>query len=198
MELVEMELDVADTPVQLAYGQVFPEASAQWYWASLWPASLALADYVLSAPRPLEGCRVLELGCGAGLSGIAAGLRGAEVTVTDVMPEALELAEANWARNGVEPAAVESLDWCAPVEEADYDVVLGADILYDPKHHAALLNTLQRVASPEGELVIAEPGRPSANGFFARLLQAGYRMDTRHVPVELHDERFEISVNHCC
>src|SRR5919112_549670 len=69
------------------------------FWAQLWPAGVALARAV--AARPLAGQRVLELGCGLGLVGVAAALAGATVLAVDRSPEAITFAAANAARNGV-------------------------------------------------------------------------------------------------
>src|SRR5947208_13754324 len=53
-----------------------PEAATQPhladpYWAKLWPAAPLLAEAIVRNPLP-RGTRVLELGCGSGLAGIAA------------------------------------------------------------------------------------------------------------------------------
>lgn len=47
------------------------------------------------------GDRFLEVGCGAGLVAMVAARRGAAVTATDLNPEAVALARANAADNGV-------------------------------------------------------------------------------------------------
>src|SRR5437870_12373463 len=42
------------------------------YWAEIWTASRAIARRLAAGPS-LEGAAVLDLGCGLGLSGLAAG-----------------------------------------------------------------------------------------------------------------------------
>ena len=42
-------------------------------WAEAWPAARGLADYFLQGPG-LQGQKVLELGAGVGLPGVACGL----------------------------------------------------------------------------------------------------------------------------
>ncbi len=188
------EIEVHASRYPLAYAREFPGASDAWYWASLWPASVALAED-LSGRADLVGKRVLEIGCGCGLAGIAAGRNGAKVTVTDLEPQALTLAEENWTRNRLKPAALERLDWRRPADLGTFDLILGADILYDEMTFSALSRTLRQKLSREGRILIAEPGRPQAHAFFARMLRAGFRIDTRHHPVDLHGERFEVSVS---
>ena len=69
------------------------------YWAELWPSGIALARHVVELP--LDGLRVLELGCGLGLPSLAAALAGAESLATDWAPEAVELLRANAARERI-------------------------------------------------------------------------------------------------
>ena len=47
------------------------------HWATLWQGSVALAEEILSHPERVAGKRVIDLGTGLGLAGIAAGLAGA-------------------------------------------------------------------------------------------------------------------------
>jgi predicted nicotinamide N-methyase len=51
----------------------------------VWEAGVALAEYLSRhmGERELRGRRVLELGAGPGIAGIAAAMRGAHVTLTD-------------------------------------------------------------------------------------------------------------------
>ncbi|KHL70778.1 ribosomal protein L11 methyltransferase [Pseudomonas flexibilis] len=55
--------------------------------------------------QALEGCSVLDFGCGSGILAIAALLLGAERAVgTDIDPQALEASRDNASRNGIDPA----------------------------------------------------------------------------------------------
>ena len=60
------------------------------FWAATWRAAAGL-DRFLDTLAPLDGCRVLELGCGTGHAGLAAALRGAKVTLTDGVEDPLHL-----------------------------------------------------------------------------------------------------------
>ena len=117
------------------------------YWAQLWASGIALAAVV--AARNVEDQRVLELGCGLGLPSIAAALGGAEVLATDWAPEALDVSRRNAERNG---ARIETLlaDWSRPaalLERAPFDLVLCADVLYEPRNVDALLELLPQLAT---------------------------------------------------
>jgi predicted nicotinamide N-methyase len=141
----------------------FDEDEFMPYWAQLWASGIALAAVV--AARDLRGRRVLELGCGLGLPSIAAALGGADVLATDWAPEALDVTRRNAERNG---ARVETLlaDWSRPaelVERAPFDLVLCADVLYEPRNVDALLELLPQLSA---EVLLGEPGRATAARFF--------------------------------
>ena len=101
----------------------------------LWPASVAFARMLTGSM--VKGRRVIELGAGLGVVGVAAALAGAEkVTLTDFQPKSLELAEITAKANGVSSAIFSTrlLDWNHPGDLASlgpYDLVLASDVLYD-------------------------------------------------------------------
>jgi len=135
------------------------------YWAELWPSGLALARYL--SVLELSGRKVLELGCGLGLPSLAAALRGADVLATDWAEDAIELLRRNAERNGA-PLRVAQVRWNEPeplLRAAPWDLVLGADLLYEERNAeqlAALLPQLGR------EVLLAEPGRPYGKDFLER------------------------------
>ena len=115
------------------------------YWAELWPSGVALARRVTA--RALKGARVLELGCGLGLPSLAAAaLAGGRVLATDWSPQAIELLRDNAERNGAE-LELEVADWARPealIERAPWDLVLGADLLYERRNVAPLLDLVPK------------------------------------------------------
>lgn len=135
------------------------------YWAELWPSGLALARNV--AARELGGLRVVELGCGLGLPALAAALRGAEVLATDWAEDAIELLRQNAERNGVF-LRVARVRWSEPealLRAAPWDLVLGADLLYEARNAEQLGELLPQLG---GEVLLAEPGRPHAKELLDR------------------------------
>ncbi|MGA0369935.1 MAG: class I SAM-dependent methyltransferase [Kiritimatiellia bacterium] len=194
MHFEPTQIPVGEETIHLRYAREVEIREKPAYWASLWPASLALAEHVLDG-EALPGKQVLEIGCGCGLAGIAAGMQGAEVTVTDLEPEALKLAEENWRRNGLEPAALEPMNWNHPGTRSPFDLILAADVLYDPKEFPGLIQSIHLLLDAEGCLLLSEPGRPQARDFFAGVLQAGFQVESCHRVVSLHGEEYEITVS---
>jgi ribosomal protein L11 methylase PrmA len=103
-----------------------------------------------------RGRRVLELGCGTGLGGIAVLVTSepAHVTLTDADPAALALCRRNCELNGIPPfsasadrrrrtpsSSVETLSWGDRPAGGRYDAVFATDVLYDIAALPALLRT---------------------------------------------------------
>ncbi len=135
------------------------------YWAELWPSGVALARFV--ARLHLRGLRVLELGCGLGLPSLAAARRGADVLATDWAAEALTLLRRNARRNGV-LVRTARVRWSEParlLRAAPWDLVLGADLLYEARNVEQLAALLPRLG---GEVLLADPGRPHAGALLDR------------------------------
>ena len=135
------------------------------YWAELWPSSLALGRAV--SALDVDGLRVLELGCGLVLPSIVAALGGAEVLATDWSPDALRVAALNAERNGaeVETALVSWADAGPLLAGAPWDLVLGADLLYERRNVEQLLELLPRLGR---HVLLADPGRPLEPEFLER------------------------------
>ena len=142
------------------------------YWAELWPSGQALARQV--AVRALRGARTLELGCGLALPSFAAAIAGGRPVATDWSPQAIDLARANAERNGLAIEAFRA-DWAAAgaiLERAPWDLVLGADLLYERRNADLLLPLLPRLVRPGAEIWLADPGRPPAGPFLEAAAEA--------------------------
>jgi predicted nicotinamide N-methyase len=127
----------------------------------------------------VRGLRVLELGCGLGLPSLAAALGGAEVLATDWADDAVALLHRNAERNGLSLRA-ERVRWDAPEpleRGAPWDLVLGADLLYEARNAEELTALLPRLGRA---VLLADPGRPFAPGFLARAAER-WRIETRLV-----------------
>src|SRR5947209_20589457 len=112
------------------------------YWAELWTSGVVLAQAV--GELDLHGARVLELGAGLGLPSLAASLRGGDVLATDWAEDAVALLRANAERNHVS-LRVERVRWDEPallLADAPFDLVLGADLLYEERNARWLLELL--------------------------------------------------------
>ncbi len=167
------------------------------YWPIIWPSGLMLAARILSEPgSPRAGFvaegvgggppRVIDLGCGLGMTGIAAGLRGWHVTFTDYDPEAVEFAAHNALRNGIPADRVRALhmDWRQPIAET-FPWVLASDVLYERRLHELVLDAIGKLLMREGgvggqggEAWVSDPQRTAAEDFPLKAAERGFRVTT--------------------
>lgn len=145
------------------------------YWAKLWPAAINLAATVVRRPFS-PGTRILELGCGSGLVGLAALASGCDVTFSDYVPKAVELALENAARNRYPSGRGLVLDWRDP-PSAQWPVILAADVTYDRTHIDLLLNVLDRMLAPGGVAWFGDSGRGPAEEFIERARSRGWQVN---------------------
>jgi predicted nicotinamide N-methyase len=147
------------------------------YWAYVWPAALQIAKSVLQNPWPRE-TRVLELGCGLGLVGIAALAAGVHVSLTDYDVNAITTAKMNAALNGFPDADAFVLDWRSP-PELTYPVIIGCDVTYESRNHGPILDLIDRMLEPDGFCWIADGGRNAAPAFVDQARIRGYSVRMR-------------------
>lgn len=166
-------LDVADEFAHTPYGLL------------LWPAAVGLGRLLAGRGADLAGKSVLELGAGLGLPGIVARSLGADVVQTDHAADALALARLNARRNGVDGIRYSVADWTTWRSDTRYDLVIGADILYERAMHFHLQQVFERAVA--GSLIISDPVRPQAMEFMAGLEHAGWRIELDTTEVEMYE-----------
>ena len=72
--------------------------------------------------------------------------------------------------------------------EAPWDLVVAADVLYEPKTVTVLVALLPQLVAPGGEALVADPGRPREPDFLAGVDRAFWdRVSTpAKPPVTIH------------
>lgn len=168
-------LDVPQHPEQLWQDCSRDQGASDHYWAMWWESALATSCLLLSHTwtRPLS---CLELGCGSGLTGIAALLAGHDVTFSDGADPAVRLAQRNAAANGYPDVSGLVFDWREPPVLSRFDLLLASDILYDAGLHAALFANFEAALQPGGSIWIGDPGRESTRQFLTEADCLGWRI----------------------
>lgn len=167
------------------------------YWADLWASSIAMAC-ALREGDTLSGKAVLELGCGLGLAGIAAAQAGANVTMTDCEPDAVEFARYNAALNlapdELARVAFRLLDWRDAGAAGAFDLVIGADIVYDRELFGTLVACVRRHLAPGGMFLVADPGRNIGKDFLRLACGEGFALSERSVAVTHHGRDLRVTL----
>jgi predicted nicotinamide N-methyase len=177
------------------------------YWAELWDSAPGLArwlaervsasgwgallsDLPLPNTRPAPPPKVLDLGCGMGLTGTVAAALGARVLFADLEPAALLFARLNslpFAAGAGRPPRVRTrqLNWQRDQLGERFDLILGADILYEHKQWEYLEPFWRAHLSPAGGVVLlGEPGRPTGDAFIDWVRPRGWSLKQFDQPVE--------------
>jgi len=142
------------------------------YWADIWPASIILAEQILS--RNGHGRRLLELGCGVGLVTTAAMASGHEVVATDYYTDALAFTRANAFRNLGKSPAARMMNWRSfPADARGFDKVIASDVLYETEYAKILPAVLMGALSLHGVALIADPGRVATPEFLEKCESVG-------------------------
>lgn len=149
------------------------------YWAWLWDSAPSLAHYLCKTDA-VRGARVLEIGAGLGLVGVALAKSGAgSVVLTDRDPDALRTLRVQVRTNGLENAQVHALDWTdlAAGPEGRFDVLVACDVIYEGGSHAPLIALFDHYLAGDGAVWIADPGRSRTPLFAKRAARAGFSVD---------------------
>jgi 2-polyprenyl-6-hydroxyphenyl methylase/3-demethylubiquinone-9 3-methyltransferase len=124
-----------------------------------------------NASKPLDGLRVLDIGCGGGILSESIARHGAQVLGIDVTPRNITIARDHAAGQGLDvtyrQVALEDLD------EPPFDVVLNMEVIEHVVDAPAFLQHCLGMVRPGGILVLATLNRTLA-GFVAGIVGAEY------------------------
>lgn len=163
------------------------------YWTYLWDSAVTLAHHI-SELGDLKNQRILEIGCGFGLVGIAAELYGAEVIFTDFEIEALFFALKNSQQNGIDSPKLIQMDWTTPCLDAKFDIILGSDVIYDQQNWQPIIRLFQDLLKCDGKALFSEPNRENASGFFDLIEENGLSYEKSTCSIDSIDNSIQINI----
>jgi 2-polyprenyl-6-hydroxyphenyl methylase/3-demethylubiquinone-9 3-methyltransferase len=166
------------------------DALAQDWWkptgpmAPLHAMNPARMGWIAERLGPLEGLRILDVGCGAGLASEWLARRGAIVTGLDAAGGALEAARAHAAAQGV------TVDYREGTPEdfaaEGFDAVISLEVIehVPPTERAGFCAALARLVRPGGQVFLSTLNRTRRSYLFAIL---GAEQILRWLPRGTHD-----------
>lgn len=157
------ELEGLDTAIKLHE----PALTSDNLGLKTWGSSLVLAQKILNIPA---GKRVLELGSGTGLVGIAYALthslNNEEVIFLTDLPEIVPNLQHNVQLNNLKNVIADVLDWTDPSSFVEkygielFDVIVIADPIYSPQHPIWVVDMISEFLSEDGKVYLQIPIRP--------------------------------------
>jgi len=154
------------------------------YWAELWDSARGVAIFLQRQENDAAVRRhdVLDLGCGMGMSGTAAAALGAKVLFADLEPPALLFARLNampWRKR----VRTRRLNWQRDALGRRFDLILGADILYERVQWPFLEAFWRAHLAASGRVILGEPGRQTGEAFIQWIASRGWRLSIEQIPV---------------
>ncbi len=137
-----------------------PAAYASWRATRLGAMTEAIEHrLMLDLLGDVDGCALLDIGCGDGALLREAVARGAKVTGIDPDPAMLAAARRGALEAGIAARLLEGRAEQLPLADASFDLVTAMTVLCFVADAAAALSEMARVLRPGGRLVIGELGR---------------------------------------
>ena len=142
-------------------------------FGQVWPSGRLLAEAM--STHEVAGKRVLELGCGLGLSSLVLQRRKADITASDHHPLAELFLQRNARQNQLPLVVYHDLPWAIPdARLGRFDLIIGSDILYERGHAELLAAIMFRHASEHTEILITDPGRGNSGRFTTAMAAQGF------------------------
>ncbi len=178
-------------------------SSATWpLFGLLWPSGQRMAERM--ALRPVSAERILEIGCGLGLSSLVAHRRGANVTASDCHPLTHAFLDENTRLNGLSPMAYRHGLWGTAALREDglpvltsakaatlsglFDLIVGSDILYERDEAGTLAKFINEHAATQCEIWVVDPNRGNRAPFHKHMARLGFDMHEQVLDQAAHHD----------
>ena len=160
-------------------------SSANWsHFGVVWPCGIVLAQLI--STLPLQGLRILEVGCGLGIASLVASRRGGDITASDHHPLAESFMSENVALNDLPVIKFAHGDWCKPITRlGKFSLIIGSDLLYERDQPGLLSVFIDCHATSDAKIILCDPGRREARRFNRLMIERGFSARTRYLPVQM-------------
>lgn len=140
------------------------------HWTKLWPAALAMSDFIFNHPELVKDKKVLELAAGLGLPSFVAARYAKAVCCSDYLDEAIAAMSKTAQHLQLANVTCQLLDWNKLPDDLTTEVLLLSDINYDPEQFDQLYGVLQRFIQQGTFIILTTPQRLMAKPFIEKLL----------------------------
>ena len=149
-------------------------SSALWpIFGVIWPSSLVMSNFLLD--YNFHDKRILEIGCGIGLSSLLLNHLHADITATDFHPAVQGFLDKNVLLNDDRKIPFVLTDWREVNTELGlFDLIIGSDLLYEDEHAGLLADFIERHANKHCDIIIVDPGRGRLGKFCKKMTAVGF------------------------
>ena len=165
------------------------------YFVNIWQSGYFLARYLIEeiGDKNLYNKQILELGSGTGMTGLAAGLLGAQITFTDYEEDSLKLCDTNAAANGIRSHKLLLADWRNfPDTGIKYDFIIGSDLLYENRFLLPLVETSSGLIDEGAVFLYADPCRNYHKEYLSIMEKKGYK--TSFLRSYVNENKLEVRI----
>ena len=161
--------------------------AATWpLFGQLWPSSEKLAD--LMQVWEIGGLTVLEIGCGLALASMVVHRRHGDITASDHHPLAETFLNANLLLNELPKLKYQTGNWDREnLALGCFDLIIGADVLYERSHPLLLASFIQLHANAACEVLIIDPNRANRTPFHRHMANNGFVLTETAITAPLQD-----------
>ncbi len=139
------------------------------YWTQVWPAAVAMSQFLDEHTDFIKNKKVLELAAGLGLPSLLAAQYASEVCCSDYLPEAVTVQQQSAKHNQLQNMYCIVADWNSLSTQLSADTLLLSDINYDPAVFEILYQLLHRFLEQGTTIILSTPQRLMAKPFVDRL-----------------------------
>lgn len=135
----------------------------------------------------IKGKRILEIGCGIGLSSLVINSRGGNIFATDYHPEVGRFLKRNVKLNNGQEIPYKRISWSNETSSiGKFDLIIGSDLLYEKEQIDLLSQFIEQHANDKCEVIIVDPGRKHHNKFTKEMIKLNYS-HSQHKPEQIEE-----------
>lgn len=180
----KLEIFVPDAnQIQVEYEQKKNGGMDSPYWSQIWPAAIALSEFIFENSHYVKDKVVLELGAGLGLPSFAAAKWAKDICCSDYHADAVALITKTIAYHQLQNMQAEQLHWQSLPDNINADTLLLSDVNYNPKAFDTLYAAIQNFLNTGTCVVLSTPQRLLSKPFVEKLLPWCVRQEEREVKI---------------
>lgn len=179
-----LELFVPDAVSVRRYHELYPSEFP--FWTQIWPAAMGLCIFLEKHTELIKNKTVVELAAGLGLPSLLASIEAKSVSMSDYLPDAVQLMQRNIDYNKIENLHCSLINWNKLPDGVKADVLMLSDVNYAPDSFDSIFNVIDRFLHDCSLIILSTPQRLMAKPFIERLapfvaLQEDIIVDTKGI-----------------